>query len=44
MNLWSWNYFTDLIQIKADESFPALVVRTLSTLNALTDGNMLLLL
>ena len=42
INLWSWNYITDLIQIKVGDSFAALVVPTLSTLNALACGNMLL--
>ena len=44
MNLWFWNYIPDLIQIKPDDGFPALVVPILSTLNALACRNMLLFL
>ena len=37
MNLWSWNYITDLIQIKAADSFTGPVALTFSTLNTLVE-------
>ena len=37
MNLWSWNYITDLIQIKAADRFSGPVVLTLSPLNNLVE-------